>query len=29
VHVSVTHTAFTMAGGLTGEAARWDPEGSR
>ena len=29
VHVSVTHTAFTMAGGLTGEAARWDAEESR
>lgn len=25
VHVSVTTTAFTMAGGLTGEAARWTP----
>jgi DNA-binding transcriptional ArsR family regulator len=27
VHVSVTHSAFTMSGGLTGEAARW--KGSR
>ena len=26
VHVSATHTAFTMAGGLTGDASRWRPE---
>jgi DNA-binding transcriptional ArsR family regulator len=26
VHVSATHTAFTMAGGLTGEASRWNPD---
>jgi DNA-binding transcriptional ArsR family regulator len=25
VHISVTTTAFTMEGGLTGEAARWTP----
>ena len=25
VHVSVTTNAFTMAGGLTGDAARWTP----
>jgi DNA-binding transcriptional ArsR family regulator len=25
VHVSVTHTAFTMTGGLEGDAARWVP----
>lgn len=25
VHVSATSTAFTMAGGLTGEAVRWRP----
>jgi DNA-binding transcriptional ArsR family regulator len=25
VHVSATTTAFTMAGGLTGESARWRP----
>lgn len=25
VHVSATTTAFTMTGGLTGEAVRWDP----
>ena len=25
VHVSVSTTAFTMSGGLTGEAARWTP----
>lgn len=29
VHVSVTHTAFTMAGGLTGEATRWHAEDAR
>jgi DNA-binding transcriptional ArsR family regulator len=27
VHVSVTTHAFTMNGGLTGEAARWSPPG--
>ncbi len=27
VHVSATTTAFTMTGGLTGEAARWIPAG--
>ena len=26
VHVSATHTAFTMTGGLTGEVARWNPD---
>ena len=25
VHVSATTNAFTMTGGLTGEAARWRP----
>jgi len=29
VHVSATHSAFTMSGGLTGDAARWNPEESR
>jgi DNA-binding transcriptional ArsR family regulator len=29
VHVSATHNAFTMSGGLTGDAARWEPEESR
>lgn len=29
VHVSVTHTAFTMTGGVTGEAARWKPGATR
>jgi len=31
VHVSATHSAFTMSGGLTGDAARWVPgqEGDR
>jgi DNA-binding transcriptional ArsR family regulator len=29
VHVSVTTQAFTMAGGLTGDAARWQPGASR
>lgn len=27
VHVSVTSSAFTMTGGLTGDAARWIPRG--
>ena len=25
VHVSATHAAFTMSGGLEGDAARWIP----
>lgn len=29
VHVSATHSAFTMSGGLTGDAAHWSPEESR
>jgi len=27
--VSATHSAFTMSGGLTGDAAGWNPEESR
>ena len=28
VHVSATSNAFVMAGGLTGEAVKWDPTGN-